>query len=430
MSARTIFTRHHIFILALSLVSFTAYAETLEEAWNEALTVNHNLKSVREMTAGSEQQLKAAESAYLPIVELEAGYRVLDNEPALKASLLGSSMEIPMADKESLSYKVMATLPIYTSGLISSGVDAASAGLKASRADEQSKILNLKLKIAEAFIGVLRAKQALQVATSHVTSLKVHVTDAQSMYEQGKVGRNDLLAAQVGLADARQQTSKAQNMLDLANSNYNYLLGRPLHQTVALNDIHSEVFRESLKVMTTKAISQRSELLAIANNVEALQHKATGVRATAGPQVALTGGYNYQQNQYQVFEDQWILGVGLKWKLFDGGMVRHQASAIDHQASGMKEQLKDLTYAISLQVRKAWLDVQESRNRVEVTKTAIDQANENYTVTRHRYERGLSRSSEVLDAETLRIQSQSNLANSRYDLLLASLRLKHSIGEL
>lgn len=430
---RAMFTSFNLSImpLAFTLVSFTAQAaETLEEAWNEALTVNHNLNSVRQATAGSQQQLKAAQSAYLPNVELEAGYRVLDNDPALKATLGGGAAEIPMADKESLSYKVMATLPLYTSGLISSNIDAASSALRASQANEQSKVFNLKLKISEAFIGVLRAKQGLKVATSHVSSLKLHVSDARSMYDQGKVARNDLLAAQVGLANARQKKSKAQNMLDLAHSNYNYLLGRPLSQEVSLSNIHTDVLTESLKVMTSRALSQRRELLALTNNVQALQHKASGIRAASGPQIGLTGGYNYQQNQHQVFEEQWIVAVGVKWKLFDGGMINHQASAIEHKATSMEEKFKDLIFAISLQVRKSWLDVKESRNRVEVTKAAIIQSNENYKVTRNRYERGLSRSADVLDAETLRTQSQSNLANAQYDLLQASFRLKHAMAEL
>lgn len=421
---------HSFFSLLLILSSFTAHAESLEEAWNEALAVNHNLMSVRESTAGSEQQLKAAESAYLPIVELEAGYRLMDNEPTAQASLGGNAVELPLAEEESLSYKVMATLPLYTSGLISSGVDAASSSLKASRASEQTKTLDLKLKIAKAYVGVLRAMRGLTVATSHVKSLKAHVRDARNMYEQGKVARSDLLSAQVGLADARQATSKAQNGLDLARASYNYLLGRPLHQAVSLNDIHTDIFSEPLKVLTARALAQRSELITLTNTADALRHKAIGVRAATGPQLALTGGYNYEKNDYQVYEDQWIVAVGLKWKLFDGGMVRHQASVIDHQASAMKEKLKDLNFAISLQVRQSWLDVKESRNRVNVAKATIDQANENYKITRDRYERGLSRSSDVVDAETLRISSQSNLANARYDLLLASLRLKHSVGEL
>jgi len=424
------FFYHQLLVLVILLVPFATHSETLEDAWKEALVVNHGLKAARENIIASEQQVKAAESARLPGVSLEAGYTVLDNEPASKATLGPSAVEFPIAEKETPSYKVVATLPIYTSGLINSGIEAASASLKASRANEQSNTLNLKLRIAEAFVGVLRAGQGLEVATSHVNSLKAHVTDAQNMYDQGKVVRNDLLAAQVALADARQQKSKIQNGLDLAHANYNYLLGRPLEQAVSLDDIQPNIFNDSLDVLTARAISQRSELLAVTNQVDALRYKATGVRAAAGPQVALSGGYNYQQNRYQAFEGQWFVGLGLQWKLFDGGMVRHQASAIEHQVSGLKEQREDLVYALSLQVRQAWLGVKESRNRIEVTKAAIEQANENFKVTRHRYERGLSRSSEVLDAETLRILSQSNHANARYDLVMASLRLKRAVGDL
>ena len=45
--------------LAFSLVAFTAQAEeTLEDAWNQALTVNHNLNSVRKLLRDQSNSLK------------------------------------------------------------------------------------------------------------------------------------------------------------------------------------------------------------------------------------------------------------------------------------------------------------------------------------------------------------------------------------
>lgn len=419
-----------LLVLATLLMTVTVHAETLDDAWRDALAVNHNLKAVRENTAAAEQQLKAAEAARLPGVSFEAGYTSLDNEPAMTATLGASSVELPVAEQNSLGYKVMATLPLYTSGRISNGIDASSASLEASRASEQSKTLDLKLKVAEAFVSVLRAGRGLEVASSHVNSLAGHSSDAQNMYDQGMVGRNDLLAAQVTLANARQQKSQAQNGLDLARASYNYLLGRPLGQDVSLNDLNPKAFNESLEILTRRAITQRSELMAVANQVTALRYQTSGIRASGHPQIALTGGYGYQENRYQVHEGQWLVALGLQWKLFDGGVVRYQASAVERQAAGVQEQHDDLVSAISLQVRQAWLGVHESRERIQVTMVAIDQASENLKVTRERYENGLSNSTEVLSAETLRTRSQSNHANARYDLVLAGLRLKRAVGDL
>ncbi|RLA52761.1 MAG: hypothetical protein DRQ98_09680 [Gammaproteobacteria bacterium] len=75
----------------------------------------------------------------------------------------------------------------------------------------------------------------LEVANSHVTSLNALVQDVENMHEQGMVPHNDLLSAQVALADARQEAIRVQNGLDIAKSTYNRLLNRSLNQVVKLD---------------------------------------------------------------------------------------------------------------------------------------------------------------------------------------------------
>lgn len=71
-----------------------------------------------------------------------------------------------------------------------------------------------------------------------------------------------------------------------------------------------------------------------------------------------------------------------------------------------------------------------SDQRVEVARSAIAQAEENLRVVRDRYANGLSTHTEVLDAETLRANSEANHAAARYDAVLAGLRLKRAVGDL
>jgi outer membrane protein TolC len=96
----------------------------------------------------------------------------------------------------------------------------------------------------------------------------------------------------------------------------------------------------------------------------------------------------------------------------------------------LQEQHDDFATKVALQVRQYWLDIQETHKRILVTEKAIAQANENLRVNRDRYENGLSTNTEVLDAETLRTGSEDNHANALYDAVLATLRLKRSLGEL
>lgn len=405
--------------LAAVLLAGNAAAESLQQAWDTALAVDRGLRATRENTAAAESLLEAARSSRLPGVSLEAGYTALDKTPAFRADLLGQQLQMPMAQRESAAYKAMATLPLYTGGRIERGIDAAAAGLEAARLGETADVQNLKLRVADAYVNGLRAGRMLRVAESHVESLAAHARDVENLHEQGMVARSDLLSARVTLADARQKALQAANALDLARAAYNRLLGRPLEQAVSLDELTPE-----------GALVQRSELAALARQIEAVRHQAAAVRGENRPQLALSGGYGYQQNRYQVHEGQWMVTLGARWNVFDGGVVGHRAGAVERQAAALAEQREDLASVIGLQVRQAWLDVEEAAKRVEVTRSAIAQAGENLRVVRDRYANGLSTHSEVLDAETLRVTSEAYHAAARYDAALAGLRLKRAVGDL
>ncbi len=93
-------------------------------------------------------------------------------------------------------------------------------------------------------------------------------------------------------------------------------------------------------------------------------------------------------------------------------------------------QRADLAAAIALQVRSAWLDTQETRLRIPVTRAAITQGEENLRVARTRYLQQRGTNTEVLDAENLRVQSYDNFYNANYDALLADFELHRAIGDL
>ncbi len=416
--------------LAAALLAGHAGAESLQQAWDIALTVDRELKASRESTAAAASLLEAAKSARLPHVALEAGYTALGETPAARLDFFGQSLQMPLAQRDSAAYRVMATLPLYTGGRIARGIDAATAGMDAARLGEAADAQNLKLRVADAYVSVLRADRLLQVAQSHVTSLQAHARDVGNLHEQGMVAKSDLLSVQVALADARQRHLQVANGLDLARAAYNRLLGRPLEQPVALDDLSPKATQEPLPVLSERALAQRSELAALARQIEALRHQAAAVRGENAPQLALSGGYVYQENRHQVHPGQWMVTLGVKWNLFDAGVSGHRANTVERQAAALMQHRDELASLIALQVRQAWLDVQETHKRLVVTQSAIAQAEENLLVARDRYANGLSTQTEVLHAETLRTGSESNHAHALFDAALAGLRLKRATGDL
>jgi outer membrane protein TolC len=411
------------------LTAMGASAETLEDAWSSAIDNNHQIKSAKADTGVSEQQLHSAQGQRLPSLNVSSGYTQFSETPAAKTQIAGQTAQFNTNQAGGVKVQAIASVPIFTSGRISHSIDAAEASLQAVQSNEITSVLNIKMQVAEAYVTVLRMESALQVAQSHVDMLGQHMKDVNNLFDQGIAARNDVLAANVELVNAQQLVMQANNQLDVARAHYNRLLDRNLADAVKLTHQFPDAPQGTLTDLSSNALKQRPELAALAQQTESLEQQAQSVKADLLPQVAVNGGYQYQENRYQAFEGMWMANVGVEWKLFDGSS-HHRSEAITRQAISLKEQRDDLTSMVGLQVRQAWLDFQETQKRIAVTQQAIAQADENLKVTTDRYQQGLSTNTDVLKAEDLRTVTHGNFNNANYDAALAALHLRRAVGVL
>ena len=407
-----------------------AGVESLEQAWTESLASARKLKAMQEYAESAHEDLLAAKSKRYPSVVAEGGYFWLDERPAAMVGLPGTTGLSVALDDEFAAGRVTATLPVFTSGQIRHGIGAGKAGWKAARAETLREVLDLKLSVAKAYVMVLRATRAVRVAGSRVTSLDSHFQTVSNFFAKGLVARNDLLASQVTLADARQGELQARNALDLAATGYNRFLQRPLTHRVSLKDLTPVAVPTEVGELTLRAFRKRPELVVLGEQVEGLREQAKGVRAGAWPSIGLSGSFLHLQTGVLERDHVWVAGVVARWNLLDGGQTRHKARAVDHQATAAAALRSEAMSAISLEVRGACLDVAETTRRMEVTRDAVGQAEENLSVAQDRYRAGTATNTEVLDAETLRVRSLGNHDTAIYDSVLAGIRLQRAIGEL
>ena len=423
---------NRLLLIALCAAPPPALAETLDAAWADALASHRQIDAAGALRDAAEYELEQARGARLPQFGLTSGYTRFDTAPGFE---LGPFTTGPIFDGDDyVNAGVQVEIPLYYGGGVGAGIDAAEFGAAAAADQLAAVVQDIKLGVAEHYVGVLRAERAVAVADSYVASLRSHTENARSRYEYGDVPQNDYLAASVTLAAAEQQLLQAANSLDYAQAAYNRFLGRPLDAPVSLDPqlgidgyIPAMV---TLDELIEQARINRSELRALDAREDALRSQADRARAAARPQLALTGGYMYLENEFLTQDEFWMAGVSFSWNLFDGGQARKQSNAIERKAAAVGHNRADMASMVDLQVRRAWNDRSEAESRLQVAKSAVEQASENLRVVRNRYEAGASTNTEVLDAEALREQSMSNLDNARFEVELASLRLARAIGAL
>lgn len=410
------------------------YAETLTDAWALALQQDRSLAAVRSQAEAAGFEAQAARAQRWPTIAVGGAYTQLDDSPAFDFSFTGLPVVPPelFKDDQVVTGSAMLTIPLFTSGRISSSIAAAEAHERGAGAQVTAATSDLKLAVADAYVGVLRARKTHDVARSNVQTLESLARDTESMFERELVPKNDLLAVQVSLADARQNALRAANGAQVALASYNRRLGAPMDRPAELvEDMGNAIeLPQSLEALVEQALARRTELAALDAQAEAYGELAKTERSRSLPQVALSGGYTYMENQFLDDEEVGMAGIGVQWALFDGGQSRKRAAAMERTKRATEQQRADAASLIELQVRQSFLGAQEARQRVEVTAHAAEQADENLRIARERYNAGLGTQTQLLEAETLRIQALKNRDDAALDASLAQLRLARAVGAL
>lgn len=102
--------------------------------------------------------------------------------------------------------------------------------------------------------------------------------------------------------------------------------------------------------------------------------------------------------------------------------ARYRLSQAEHGLNLLKE-------GIELEIRVAYLGIEEAKKLVESQKENIVQAEEALSIVEERYKQGLATSLEVMDTQLALTQAKTNWLQSLSDYLITKAELKKAIGK-
>ncbi|HEY5760498.1 MAG TPA: TolC family protein [Steroidobacter sp.] len=415
-------------------VCMSSSAESLSDAWQMGLSRNMEFAAVTAETESARAAESAARAERWPSLTAAASYTQFDSAPELDIVAAGMALQAPIFPGQNYAAGgVQLKFPLYTGGRISSQIGAAQKTTASAADSEAAARSSLRLGIAKAYVDVLRSQRLLRAAESSVTSLRAHAGDVKVMVERELVTRSDLLAAQVALANSEQLRVQADNGVALAYASYNRLLGEPSERTPELDmtlPVQRALGEQPLDDLLRGALSSRTEITALSARAEALSLQSDAQRAMLMPQLELSGGYSYFENEILDQQSFAAVGIGVSWNLFDGGVIRNRSESLRRAGRAAQHRLDDLRAQVQLDVRRAWLDVRSAQARIAALREARSQAEENLRISRELYSGGLGTNTQVLDAVTLQIAATSNHDNAVLDEALALLTLERAIGSL
>jgi len=425
------FQRYGLWIVGLLLIArFTVHADgavskpmTLEESLQIAFQKNPGLRAAMEKAARAHAAIGEAAAGKLPQVGATATYTRFDK----KISFGG----FVVRDNDAKSVVLQVTQPIDIGRLIKTGEDisrlsALSSDLEVHRIRQQ-----LALDVRTAYLNVLRAGQFVRVAQDSVTRAEEVLKVTQAQFRAETVARFDVIRAEVQLANVRQLLIQAQNNYDLAKAAFNNVLGVDQHTPVELEEV-SETAEPApdLEQSLQKAYEQRPEVLQVETGIKIARKGITLAKRGLKPSLAVAwnGNWNPTTTTFSPNEFTWTAVASLTFPLYDGGATRSRVQQAEQDISIGETNLDQLKQGIALEIRQAYLNVNEARNRIGVAEKEVEQAKEGLRLARVRYEAGVGTSLEITDAQVALTQAENNHVNAIYDYRTARARFLKAIG--
>jgi len=398
---------------------------TLSEGLRLATDNNHLIKIASISKDIASADTSAARSGLLPSINASLNQTYLASQPGARFG----SVKAFLAEKDSLSYGINIYQTIYDFGANLSRYEASKTVLDVTKLDIV-RIKNLvALDFINAYFDLLETEKMVLVAQEEAERFESHLKVAQSLYDEGVITRSDLLQAEVMLSDAKQRLLTMKNRRSFNSSNINNILARPIYAPVQVVDVPtgtSEVVE--LEKAWDMAEKERSEIKIIDNRLRVLDFQETAARSGYYPTLFAQGGYNYKENRYEFPSENWSLILGVNLNVFSGGSTKAEVSKVLYQRQQLLEQKKKLIDDIKLEVEKNYLDLKNALEKIQVTKDAVGQAEENLRINRIRYEEGVGMSTDVVDAITLLTTAETNYYRAVYELQRARAGLQYAIG--
>ncbi len=309
------------------------------------------------------------------------------------------------------------------------GKSAAHLKKKASEAIWQRTQQAVKLQVKKAYFALILAQENLSTIQEALQSARAHHKDAQLAYQEGLVTKADVLAAEVRVLELEEQRIEAENQISSAGDNLKFLLGLKEDTRIIPSDSLGIPSTSIAEVDENFALTQRYDLRAVRLQAQATRRVTWMKRSGWLPR--LNAFATIEWNAAQAFSkdaSNWSVGFQLQWNLFDGlghwGRTR-QAVA---QASEMETRVHQLQEQAKMELHKARRAVQAAKKRLQVATTAVKQAQESLRIVEARYEEGLEKTSDLLDAEARLTQAKLRLLKAKHDYNVALSELEFARG--
>jgi outer membrane protein len=310
---------------------------------------------------------------------------------------------------------------------------AASSRLRASAAEQSALATReqVMLEVDRSYFGALQAQAIEAVARQTLDTRQLLLARVSILAENKLKSDLDVSFARVGLEDARLLLLRAQNAEDSAMAALSTVLGFREQQPFSLADEKALPVPASADVapLVEQALRERPELAGLRDERDAAARLALSLRDARLPTIsAVIAAGNAPTHDARLPDNYGAGGIQVSVPLFAGGLYAARQHEAELRARAAAESLRSIEDDVSRDVRVAWINLNNARERLRTSGQLRRYATTAYELAEARYKAGSSSIVELSQAQLELTAAQIDETTARYEVLIRESDLNYQIG--
>ena len=429
----------------LCLTGRLAAQETLSlpQAVQLALRQNKALQASKSTVKGSEAHTRGDRSGYYPTLNYNESATRSNNPVFAFGSLLtqhqfgSENFQIGPLNRpnalDNFRSSLVAQQTLFNGGQTKHAIQASRILEQAASVDVQRTETEVTYDAVRAYLDAVLSEAELKAAEEAVKSANADLQRAENVHQAGMSTDADVLSIRVHLARVKEQRIRRTADLAIARAALNDALGQSLDEQYDLTTplIRSSANSDPLQAFEKQAQDKRPEQLRMKYASDLASAQLGRERSALFPVISVQAALEADRQTFVIRGGaNWTVAASLNWNLFNGFRDKEQIEEAHQNLLSAKAAQERMSSAVSLEVRRAWEEMQAAQERIVVSEVTVAQAQESLRITQNRYQAGLSTVADLLRTEAALLDSRTEYLSALHDQRIATVQLDVAAGRL
>ena len=285
------------------------------------------------------------------------------------------------------------------------------------------------------YLEVLKAGRLMAVRREALDLSQRRLDKAQALVDVGSAVKSDVLRAQVEVSRNELELISAENALRLAETDLRHFLAISDEVDLELEDIlETKEVDYTLEYALSEAMAKRPDIRMGSETLGAARSAVWRERSGWFPFVDIRGRYSWVDDETpsdlgSMWDDSnWYWTVTGAVDILDGLATFSKVRSAKASRKIAEQGLLQLKRDAALEIKQAFYNLEEARQRVKVSKETVGLAEEELRLAEERFRLGGATMLEQIDSQVALSEARTSYVEALYDYLLSQADLVRAMG--